>query len=160
MHPFCPESILPQTLHAPATTNGGFTTRYVSLKTALKAFLIVHLKQAVAHATAFTPVQASAVAGTGSKALSANTRIWANDAILTGTALTRQTDAKNFTVAATATDKTVVFEIDPADLDHVNGFDCIGLTAANSSQATDFAAIELLIIPHYQDDAAASNVAD
>ena len=51
-----PEGCFPVSLTKPVTTNGGVTTDYVSLKNAVvQAWIVVHLTQAVGHATAFSP---------------------------------------------------------------------------------------------------------
>lgn len=122
------------------TTNGGVTGDWVTLKNSTRVTIAVTLKQAVGHATLITVQQATAVAGTSAKALSRDCLIWANEDVSATDTLVRQTDAKNYTVAATAKAKTVYFEIDPATcLDIANGFDCINVILADSSQATNFA---------------------
>lgn len=139
-----PEGLQPITLTPPATTNGGITLDTISLKNALKAWMVVSLTQAAGHATAITPQQCSAVDRTGAKAIP-TTRIWANEDVAAGTTLTRQTDAAAHTVGAVVKNMLIVIEIDPAALDHANGFDCIGGTIADSSEATNFADVVLYI---------------
>src|SRR4051812_14424659 len=123
----------------PATDAAGRTSRYISLKNAARAFIVVHMDQANAATVALTPLQASAVAGTGSKVIPA-TRIWADQDEATSDLPVRQTDAANFTTSAALKQKLVVFEISPAALDVNNGFDCIAIQtgasdAANITQA-------------------------
>ena len=122
----------------PVTTNGGVTGDYVTLKNAHRAWIVVQLTQAVGHATALTPKQASAVAGTGVKNLSVACRIWANEDTVASDTLVEQTAATSYTVTNDIKKKIVIFEIDPEDFDVAGGFDVLGLAVADSSQATDF----------------------
>lgn len=123
----------------PVTTNGGVTGDYVTLKGAHRAWIVVQLTQAAGHATVLSPKQASAVAGTGVKAISNACRIWANEDTAASDTLVEQTAATTYTVTNDVKKKLVIFEIDPEDaLDIANGFDVLGLTASDSSQATNF----------------------
>ena len=144
----------------PKTTNGGFTADYVSLKNVNKAFILVELTQAAAHATLLTPKQATAVAGTGVKVLTNNCEILANEDTASADTLTRQTAAKNYTVTADIKNKTVIFEIDPATLDTANDFDCITITAADSSEATNFASVTYLLDMKYKEDVPPAAITD
>lgn len=121
----------------PVTTNGGVTGDYVTLKNAHKAYIVVQLTQAVGHATVLSPKQASAVAGTGVKAVSAG-RIWANEDTAASDTLVEQAAAATYTVTNDVKKKLVIFEIDPDDFDIANGFDVLGFAASDSSQATNF----------------------
>lgn len=134
----------------PRTTTGGFSTDWVSLKNANKAIIVVHLTQAAAHATAFTLAQATAVAGGDTKAMTNNCHIWANEDCAASDTLVRQTDAKAYTVAADVKHKIIVFEVDPANLDVNNDFDCISLTVADSSQATNIASVAFYLDYKYE----------
>jgi len=125
---------------APVTSNGGFTADYVSLKNVNKAWILVEMTQAAAHATLLSPKQATAVAGTGVKVLANTVPIWANEDTATTDTLARQTDAVNYTVTADIKNKTVLFEIDPAVLDTANDFDCLTLVVADSSEAASISA--------------------
>jgi hypothetical protein len=120
------------------TTNGGVTGKYVSLKNAHKATLILSFTQAVANATAVTLKMATAVAGTGVDNIPANVPIWANEDTAAGDALVVKTAAKAYTVANDAKKKQVIFEIDPSTLNIAGGFDVAGFAIADSTQATNF----------------------
>jgi hypothetical protein len=144
----------------PRTTNGGFTGSYVSLKNALKVWIVVNLTQAVGHATTLTPTQASAVAGTGAKALTNNVNIWANEDTAASDTLVKQTSAKNYSVTADVKNKQVIFEIDPHGLDVANDFDCITLVCADSSQATNIASVTYFIEQKYKEDVPPSAIAN
>ena len=137
-------------LSAPVTSNGGFTSDYVSLKNCNMAYVIVNATQAVGHATAFEVYQATAVAGTSAKAIANAVPIWSNADTVTSDTLVAQTAAVSFTVAADVKKKQIVFQIDPSLLDVANGFDCIAIVVANSGQATNFVAIDALLDERYQ----------
>lgn len=133
----------------PVTTNGGVTTDYISLKNVHKLVAVFHLKQAVGHATGIDPVQATAVAGTSVKAITNTVPIWANEDVAASAVMVRQTDAITYNVTNDVKSKIVTFEIDPAQLDVANGFDCLAFTVDDSSQATNFISGMAYIIPRY-----------
>lgn len=121
---------------APATDAAGRTSTYVSMKNMNgKAYIVCNITQGNAATIALTPVQATAVAGTGSKGLTNNVAIWVNQDTAAGDTFTRQTDAKTFTTSAAVKNKTVIFEIPASALDINNDFDCIGLTTGASNAA-------------------------
>ena len=131
----------------PVTTSGGVICDYISLKNAVKVWVVAKLKQAVAHATSLSINVATAIAPTGATAMTAEVPIWLNDDCEAGDALTRQTDAANQAVAATAKVKMLVMEIDPAKLPA--GYDCIAAVLSDSTQATNFANIDYYIETRY-----------
>lgn len=135
----------------PATSNGGKDSDWLSLKNAVRAWIIVNMTQAVGHATKLTINQATVVAGTDTKVLTNATRIWANEDVAASDALVRKTDAKDYTVTNDVKNKQVIFEINPAEcMDINNSFDCVGVNVADSSQATDFVSITAIIEQKYQ----------
>lgn len=118
-----------------ATDAAGRTGDYISLKNTKMAWVIVDITQGNAATIALTIEQASAVAGTGSKAITLTVPIWANlDTAATDT-LVRRTDAVSYTTDAGLKNKQVVFQIDPATLDLANGFDCITVKTGASNVA-------------------------
>ena len=137
-------------LASPVTTNGGVTSDYVSLKNCNMAYVICNLKQAVGHATSLAVYQATAVAGTSAKAIANAVPIWMNADTAATDTLVAQTAAVSQAVAADVKSKQVVFQIDPALLDVANGFDCINIVVSDSSQATNFVAIDVLLDERYQ----------
>lgn len=128
----------PVLIRYPSTTNGGFTTGVVTLKSTLKAWLYVYLQQAVGHATVLTPRQSTTI-NLGATAVLPAIPIWANEDVAASDTLVAQTAAANYTVAADAKKKLIVFEIDPAIL--TDGYPCVYLTVSDSSQATNFATV-------------------
>lgn len=122
----------------PVTTNGGVTSDYVSLKNCLKATIILQFTQAAGHATVVTLKEATAVAPTGAKNVVSDHKIWTNEDTAASDTLVKQPDGKTVTLTNDIKKKLVVVEIDPDALDVNNGFDCIGFTIGDSSQATNF----------------------
>lgn len=144
----------------PVTTNGGVTGDYVSLKNVNKAWIIVSLTQAAAHATVLAPKQATAVDGTGVKVFANTLKINANEDVAASDTLAAQTAAVNYTVTADIKNKLVVFEIDPAKLDTTNDFDCIGITVSDSSEATNFVEITYILDMKYKEDVPPAVITD
>jgi len=145
----------------PRTTNGGFSSDWISLKNVNKAYVVVNLTQAAGHATAFTLAQATVVAGSDTKALTNEALIWANEDCAATDTLVRQTDAKSYTVTNDIKNKMIVFEVDPASaLDVENNFDCISLTVANSGEASNFASIEFYCDMKYREDTPPTVITD
>lgn len=144
-----PENAKLVSILAPAADAAGRTGAYVSLKGYSRATLILYVDQGNAATILITPNQASAVAGTGTKAISA-CPIWANQDCAASDALVRQTDAANFTTSAAVKIKQVVFQIDADALDTNNGFDCVTLLTGASNAANITSAIALLTGARFQ----------
>jgi hypothetical protein len=129
-----PEDVSEYSLLAPAADAAGRTSAYHSLKGAVKAWISMHINQGNAATVLLSPLQASAVAGTGSKAISPARISTKLDPALTS--FTKQTEAATFTTDAAVKAKVVVFELDLAKvLDLANGFDCIGVSTGASNAA-------------------------
>lgn len=143
-----PEQVKIVNLLAPAADAAGRTSAYVSLKHALKAWIKVHINQGNAATILLTPLQASAVAGTGSKVLTVPQKIWSNLATAVSDTLVARTAAVSYTTDAGVALKQVIFEIDIASLDLANGFDCIGLSTG-ASNAANITAAELIAAIRY-----------
>jgi len=129
-----PEKLTPYDLLAPAADAAGRTSAYLSLKGAVLAWIEVHINQGNAATVLLSPLQASAVAGTGSKAISA-ARIWTklDEAF---TVFTKQTEATTYTTDAAVKKKIVIFELDPTKVfDVANDFDCIAVSTGASNAA-------------------------
>lgn len=114
------------------------TPDYVSLKGYSKCTVIISVKNATTvTGSAITMLQATAVAGTGEKAVSFS-RAWRN--IDTGAADTLAEFAvtsNTFTTDATNSKNLMyVMEVRSDDLDVANGFDCVRAGTANATAAT------------------------
>ncbi len=130
-----PETLKPIEALTPAADAAGRTGDYISCKNAHKVWVVVHVDQGNAATIALTIEQASAVAGTGTKAITNTVPIWANEDCAASDTLVRQTDAVSFTTSAAVKHKVVVFQIDPATLDNANSFDCITVKTGASNAA-------------------------
>ena len=126
------------TATAPITTNGTVTFDNVSMKNALRVWLIAQFNQAASHATVITP-KLGAVVATCTTAITFSADWWLNSDTATSDTLVKQTAATTFTLATGATAQLVVGLFIPSQC-IVQGvtFDCIGATIATSSQATNF----------------------
>jgi hypothetical protein len=133
-----PISVHPVVLGYPQTTNGGFTSAVCTLKHSLKAWLYIYLQNAVGFAQVLTPMQATTIAA-GTNAVIPAVPIWANEDVGASDTLVAQTPGANYTTAAVAKKKLVVFEIDPAIL--TDGYPCVYVILSNSAQATNFATV-------------------
>lgn len=141
-----PEDIFPIQMLAPAADAAGRTSNYFSLKNAQKAWIVLNITQGNAATIVLSPLQASAVAGTGSKAVPA-IPIWSNlDTTVAG--ITARTAAATYTTDAGVKNKVVVFQLDLAALDVANGFDCIGVSTG-ASNAANITSAMLFIEPAY-----------
>lgn len=142
----------------PVTTNGGVTGAYVSLKNAQMAWLVLQFTQAVGHATVVTAKEATAVAGTGVQTVANTMEIWSNETTAASDTLVRQTAAKTYTLTADVKKKQVVIQFNPAALS--DGFDCVGFTASDSSQATNFVSGQWIILERYAQATPPTAIAD
>lgn len=140
-------------LLAPATDAAGRTSAiYVTLKGAHRASIYCTVNQGNSATVQFTPLQATAVDGSGSKALSVNCPIYVNLDTAAGNVWVRAADAKNYTTDAGVKIKQVRFDIDPSALDIANGFDCIGVSTGASNVGNITYACAVLGPLRYTDD--------
>lgn len=153
-----PERIEPLHLLEPAADAAGRTSGYKSLKGAKWAQIWVYINQGNAATILLSPLQASAVAGTGSKAISA-TRI-ATKLDEAATSWTKQTEAATYTTDAGVKKKVIVFDIDPTKvLDIAGGFDCIGISTGASNAANITSAL-LVVYPRHEGASLENALAD
>lgn len=141
----------------PKTTNAALTSDAVSLKNAVKAWIVLHFTQAVGFASTPTLKQATDVA-IGTNAAGPVSRIWSNLDVATSDALVERTAAASYALSTATTNMVVVFEIDPASL--TDGYDVVYVTIATSSQATNFVSGEAIIQTNYQQTAPPSAIVD
>lgn len=130
----------------PVTTNGGVTSDVVSLKNAIKAWVVLQFTQAVGHATVVTLKQATDVAA-GTNATGPSSNIWANETTAASDTLVKQTSGTTYTLTADVKKKQVVIEVDPAAF--TAGYDCLYFTVSDSSQATNFVAGQFFLETRY-----------
>lgn len=143
----------------PVTTNGGATLAYVSLKNVHKAWLVLNFRQAVSHATVIQPTMATAVAGTGVTSIVHSARWWKNANVATNDTLVRGTAAASVTLTTGAVHQQVIIEIDPDDL-NAAGYNTLGGTVSDSSQATNFVSGTYILATRYPQSNPPSAVVD
>ena len=120
------EAITPQ-------AGAAITGDYVSLKNCPRCFVVVHINQAAVNTVAITIEKATAVAPTGSTAITTAVPIWANEDCAASDTLVRQTDAVSFTTSAAQKHKVIVFQV---DADTLGAYDCITVKTG-ASDATN-----------------------
>lgn len=155
-----PENAKLVNLLAPAADAAGRTGAYISLKDCSRCFVVVHMTQGNAATILLSLLQATAVAGTGSKVFAKVVPIWACLDTAAGDALVRATDAVNYTTDAGVKLKFVVFQVDTSSLDVDGGFDCITVSTGASNAANITAAWALLVGERYQQVTPPSAVVD
>ena len=148
-HPEIPLGLAPVVLTPPVTTNGGVTTDNISLKNAHMVYIVATFTQAATHATGIDPTQSTAVAGTGVKAITNAVPLWQNTDISSTSVLTKGTDAITANCAAGTTNQIIVMQINPSSFDVAGGFDVLGMTVDDSSEATNFVSIVAYVVPRY-----------
>lgn len=131
----------------PAADAAGRTGIWFSLKNAAKVFIVVHITQGNAATILLSLLQASAVAGTGSKAITG--KIYTALDTATTDVLVAQPDATTFTTDAALKNKIVVFEVDPANLDVANLFNTLTLSTGASNVANITEAVAYVIPARY-----------
>lgn len=130
------------------TTGAAVTGDYVSLKN-YGHLTIVIAKGAWAGGTpAVTLTQASAVAGTGAKALSF-TKQWVGTALTDDNLAETAVSSDTFNLTATANEYHVI-EVDASDLDISGGFDCVRVGIASPGANADLvSALYILSQPRF-----------
>lgn len=121
-----------------ATTNGDCD--YVSLKGYQGCTIVIAVDNATTvTGGAITLKQATAVAGTGEKAL-AFTKMWANTDTAAADTLTETAVSSNTFTTDTTDNKNLLYviEVDAADLDVANGFDCLRVDVLLMANAVGF----------------------
>lgn len=121
-----------------ALTGAGGDASYVSLKNYRRVTVIIDILNATTvTGTAITLKQATAVAGTGEKAL-AFTRMLANVDVGAGQAMTETAVSNNTFTSNTTNSKRLryIIEVDSEDLDTANSFDCFRVDADSAVNST------------------------
>jgi hypothetical protein len=153
-----PENLVPYHFLAPAADAAGRTSAYISLRGTPKAWIVVYIDQGAANTVLLSPLQATAVAGTGSKAIAAARISVKLDEALT--VFTKATEAATYTTDAGVKKKFVIFEIDAAKvMDVANGFDCIAISTG-ASAAGNITSATLWLQPGHQGAAVLNPLVD
>lgn len=129
-----------EALH-PQVNTGALVGDYVSMKGVEHITVLVHLLQGHATPPAITLEQATAVAGTGTKALAVDVPIFLVADCAASDVWVRQTDGVAFTTSAALKHKLVAFEVPAEALDVAGGFDCLCVKIAASDAANVVSAL-------------------
>lgn len=141
----------------PTVGTGAMNATAISMKTvADKLYAVCTLSPVGGAAMALVPQTDALVAFGSGAVLTTAVRIWANQALATNDTLVEQTAAVNFTTAADANDKQVIFEIDPAEL--AAGEDCFRIAITNVP-VTDYIDVKYVYVPRYAGRVATSPTA-
>lgn len=115
-------------------TGAAATAKYVSLKDYRHIEIRIQTGAWAAGTAAVTLSQATAVAGTGAKAL-AFAKQW-NDEATSGTLVETAVTSNTFNL--TTANKVYIIEVDAAALDVAGGFDCLAVAVASPGVNADF----------------------
>lgn len=148
-----PENLLIIPGLAPSHGTGAAQTSIpISLKNVQKLWAVAYLNTSAASAAVAIVPQTDELVAFGSAAVLVNTvPIWVNVAAGTSDAWTKATSAVNYTTAADAAHKMIIFEIDPSSIRSTTvatNEDCfrISFTAVN---AGDFCSVFYIVLPRY-----------
>jgi len=128
------------------------TGDYISLKNADMCWVVFHYYQADANAITFQVNRATKVDGTGAVIITNTVPIWSNLDTATSDTLVRRTDATSYAAGTGATNKVIVFQIDPATLGSTYDVICGYCSAVAAAQ---YVSMLYVIVPKF-----ASQVAD
>lgn len=117
----------------PKADGAGTSGDYVSLKNVHKCTIVAHITQGNAATIEIGVTEATAVAGTGAAAITADMQIWSNLDCAASDTMVRRTDAATYTTDAGVKHKQVVIVVDPSILSA--GYDCIMVTTGASNAA-------------------------
>lgn len=152
--------IVSGTLLGPVTTNGVVTLDNISMKNAVKVWIVAQLIHTAGAAEILQPLLGTSVAACAT-AITFTTPWWLNAATATNDILVRQADATApaFTVAVTG--QLMIVEIDPADA-AAQGvtLDCLGATISSSATAANFVSVNYFIQERYAQSTPPSAIVD
>jgi hypothetical protein len=131
---------------APATDAAGRTGSYISLKNAVRAWLVVHIAQGNAATVAVSLSKATAVAGTGATAVTEPLSLWVTQDVSATPQPAATTAAASFTTSAALATKQIVFEVDPGSLGAT--FDCVA-PVTGASNAANVTAAHWIVLNQY-----------
>jgi hypothetical protein len=155
-----PEGLIPIPVGSPRLGNTAIT-EYINVSEAQEVYIVVLSTNAAATDTVITPLKAYAAAGTGGTAITTAVPIYAGVAVAgAALTLTRQTDAVNYTTAATAGVHEVIFKIDPSTLGWEATVPSLGeykyLSCTVGGDVADYMACTFYVVPRYQSDTIAT----
>jgi len=136
-------AIVAQVIPPANYTGAASTDVYVSLKDTTHATIVISTGAWAGGTAAVTLLQATAVAGTSSKALSFDT-VYTNVTDTTSTTLVKTTVTSD-TFNLTAANSTYLIEVDASSLDNANAFDCLCVHVATPGSNNDYYAANMIL---------------
>jgi hypothetical protein len=144
----------------PVTTNGVVTLDSISMKNAIKVWIVAQLIHTAGAAEVITPMVGATVA-TAVTAITFTTPWWLNAATATTDTLVRQADAVTCAFTVAVTGQLMVIEIDPADALAQNiTFDCLGGSISTSATAANFVSVNYFIQERYSQSTPPAAITD
>lgn len=138
-------------------TGAASTGDYASMKLYARCAIVIQTGAWAAGSSAITLEQATAVAGTGTKALGFSWQ-W-NDEAATGTFVKTAVTSDTFLIDTA--NKTYIIDIQASTLDVANSFDCITVKGATPGANADFyGAMYYMYEPRFAMDTMKSAIAD
>jgi hypothetical protein len=138
-------------------TGAAMTDKYVSLKNYQRLTIIIQTGAWAGGTAAVTLSQATAVAGTGAKALSFTKQF--NDVATSGTLVETAVVSDTFTIGTAS--KIWVIEVDASSLDVANNFDCVTLGIATPGANADLYSVSYILSgSRYQQSTPPSAIVD
>lgn len=138
-------------------TGAASTGDYISLKMYDKLVFVIQTGAWAGGTSAITLEQATAVAGTASKALAFVD--YSDDVTVSGTQAKKAATSNTFTIGAA--NSLYVIEINAGMLDIANGFDCVTIKGASPGANADFYGVTCYASgSRYQGDAQPSAIID
>jgi hypothetical protein len=123
------------------------TGDYVSLKGYHKAYVVIKYRQADANAITWNVTRATNVSAGSAAVMTELMRIWSNLDTATSDLLVERTAAVNYASGGGATNKIIIFEVDPDSL--TDTFDCIAGCSTTVIAAAQYVDITYYLIPKY-----------
>jgi hypothetical protein len=138
-------------------TGAAMTDYYVSMKNYSKLTILIQTGAWAGGTAAVTLKQATAVAGTGAKALSFTKQF--NDVATSGTLVETAVVSDTFTIGTAS--KLFVIEVDASQLDVAGGFDCVSLGIATPGANADLYSVSYILSgARYQQSTPPSAIVD
>lgn len=133
------------------------TGDYVCLKGYHKAFVVIHYRQADGNAITWNVTRATNVSAGSAAVMTETMRIWSNLDCATSDTLVERTPAVNYSSGTGATNKIIIFEVDPQTL--TDTFDCIAGASTTAIAAAQYVSIMYYLVPRYAGRVATSPTA-
>jgi hypothetical protein len=134
------------------TYSAATTGHYISMKNVTNGWAVVNFTLNTTNVLTVSLFQASAVAGTGAKAISNGVMYWYANATSSDDTLTQEstTPATSFSFSTSTGEKVVIFQLDAGMFDTAGAtpFDCVTIQAGGTS-SSDFLSAHYILQMRY-----------